>query len=242
MSTIQTSTTLQTSAKVISTTRMERRRPKLAEQVAERIRRDIISGRLSQGAMVAEIPTARRLNVSRVPVREALLVLEQDGLLVSESNGRCRVRTLTNTDFHEIYGIRLMLETTSFRLAALQHTSADLKSLQNNIRLMERARSLHKVTLLDLEFHQQIMQISRQSRLLHLWQTMRSQVQLFTAILQREISVVISSVREVSLQAHQACLQGIASRDPDIAGRCALEHLEPWQAWLRSTRPEGGVR
>ncbi len=218
-------------------TRPEGRRS-LADDVIQRIRQEIISGRLASGTMVAEIPTAQRLEVSRVPVREALMVLEQDGLLVCEDNGRCRVRMLTSCDFDEIYGIRLMLESESFRLAATTHTQADLQRLRDNLRQTERAGTLQRVTVLDLEFHDRIMQISRQSRLMHLWRTMLSQIQLFSAILQREISSVITNVQDVSLEAHEHCLRGIKSGDPDLARRCAIDHLEPWNEWLKSTRPE----
>ena len=71
----------------------------LGDGVARRLREEIISGNLLPGAMLAEIPTAERLGVSRVPVREALLVLERDGLLVFDERGRCRVRTLTARRF-----------------------------------------------------------------------------------------------------------------------------------------------
>ena len=66
----------------------------LSDGVAGQLREEIISGNLPPGAMLAEIPTAERLGVSRVPVREALLVLERDGLLVFDERGRCRVRAL----------------------------------------------------------------------------------------------------------------------------------------------------
>lgn len=213
----------------------------LADGVIERLRQEIISGLLASGTMVAEIPTAQRLNVSRVPVREAMMVLEHDGLLVFEDNGRCRVRTLTARDFDEIYEVRLMLEAEAFRLAAVNHTLADIKTLRDCIRQMERARTLNRVTLLDIKFHDHIVEMSRQSRLLYLWKTMRSQVQLFTATLQREISSVITNVRDVSVEAHEKCVVGIESRDPDLARQCAIEHLEPWSKWLKTTRPEGGA-
>lgn len=211
----------------------------LADNVVERIRNEIISGVLSPGTMLAEIPTAQRLEVSRVPVREAFRELEHDGLLVFEANGRCRVRTLTARDFDEIYNVRLMLETESFRLAALNHSEPDLKALRNNIRQLERVRSLNRMTLLDIEFHDQIMEMGRQSRLIHLWGVMHSQIQLFTAILQREISA-IKNIRDISIEAHEKCLRGIESRDPNLARQCAIDHLEPWSGWLKSTRLEGG--
>jgi DNA-binding GntR family transcriptional regulator len=165
--------------------------------------------------------------------------LEHDDLLVFEANGRCRVRTLTARDFDEIFNVRLMLETESFRLAALNHSEPDLKALRNNIRQMERVRSLNRMTILDIEFHDQIMEMSRQSRLIHLWGVMRSQIQLFTAILQREISA-IKNIRDISIEAHEKCLRGIESRDPNLARQCAIDHLEPWSGWLKSTRLEGG--
>lgn len=214
----------------------------LADQVLDQIRQEIISGKLAPGTMVAEVPTAQRLGVSRVPVREAMMVLEQDGLLVFEDNGRCHVRTLTAQDFAEIYGVRLMLETEAFRLASLNHTQADLQGVRENIRQMERAKSLHRVTLLDIDFHNRVIEIGRQSRLIHLWRVIRSQVQLFTATLQREISCVITNVREVSVESHEKCLRGIESGDPEMARNCAIEHLEPWNEWLTSTRPEGRVQ
>ncbi len=169
------------------------------------------------------------------------MVLGQDGLLVFEDNGRCHVRTLMPQDYEEIYGVRLMLETEAFRLAALHYTEGDLQGLRENIRQMERAKSLNRVTLLDIDFHNRVMEMGRQSRLMHLWSVMRSQVQLFTATLQREINSVITNIREVSVEAHLKCLRGIESGDPDMAKKCAIEHLEPWIEWLRLTRPEESV-
>jgi DNA-binding FadR family transcriptional regulator len=95
------------------------------------------------------------------------------------------------------------------------------------------------MTILDIEFHDQIMEMSRQSRLIHLWGVMRSQIQLFTAILRREISA-IKNIRDISIEAHEKCLRGIESRDPNLARQCAIDHLEPWSGWLKSTRLEGG--
>src|ERR1700693_5720133 len=97
----------------------------LAETVSARLRHEILSGELSPGAPVAEIPTAERLSVSRVPVREALLVLEQEGVLVFGARGRARVRSLSPGDHLEIYHGRLPLEKAAARLAAERGTEED---------------------------------------------------------------------------------------------------------------------
>ncbi|MGV3606323.1 MAG: GntR family transcriptional regulator [Planctomycetaceae bacterium] len=210
------------------------RQPTLAEQVTERLREEIISGQLVPGSMMAEIPTAERLGVSRVPVREATLVLERDGLLVFEGRGRCRVRALAPRDFQEIYDVRLLIEQESFRLAAKRHRDEDLAAMEANIQKMSRARSMGQTTLLDIEFHDLIVATSGHTRLQHLWRTMRGQIQLFTAALQREVFFVMTTVREAAVMAHRDCLKVIATRDEEAASRSAADHLVAWREWLET--------
>src|SRR5580698_9135113 len=102
----------------------------IAETVTARLRHEILSGVLLPGSAVAEIPTAERLSVSRVPVREALLVLEQEGLLVFGPRGRACVRTLSPGDHLEIYHARLSLEVAASRLAAERRSEDDLAAMQ----------------------------------------------------------------------------------------------------------------
>ena len=189
----------------------------LAEGVVAQLREEIISGGLAGGMRIAEIPTAERLGTSRVPVREAMLVLEREGLLVFEKRGRCSVRQLTPRDMDEIYEVRLLLEGESFRLAARNHTLDDLEKLEDNIEQMARARTLARITLLDIEFHDLIVAATRQSRLQHLWQVMRGQIQLFTAVLQREFEQRMQTVREVTVATHRKCVRVIRSRREEAA-------------------------
>ena len=207
----------------------------LADTVAQQLREEIVGGQLAPGSMVAEIPTAQRLGVSRVPVREATLVLERDGLLVFEARGRCRVRTLTARDFNEIYSVRLLLEVEAFKLAACNHTSDDLIRLEANIKLMARARSLARMTLLDIEFHDLILEAGRQTRLQHLWRVMRGQIQLFTAALQREYNQAKSTGPETTVASHLEALRIIKSRHEQAAEECARRHLKSWEDWMRTT-------
>jgi DNA-binding GntR family transcriptional regulator len=207
----------------------------LADTVAEQLREEIIGGDLAPGSMLAEIPTAQRLGVSRVPVREATLVLERDGLLVFEARGRCRVRTLTARDFNEIYSVRLLLEVEAFKLAARNHTSADLERMEANIKLMMRARSQSRVTLLDIEFHDIIVEAGRQSRLQHLWRVMRGQIQLFTATLQREYNKANATGSETTIASHNEVVRVLKSRDEQAAEKCARRHLKSWEDWMKAT-------
>lgn len=224
--------------RVEPTPRVTRRRTR-AEEVADQLREEIISGQLGGGAVLAEIPTSERLAVSRVPVREATLVLEREGLLVFDGRGRCRVRSLTARDLNEIYDVRLMLERECFRLAAVRRTAQQLRDMDANIEHMASARTLAHVTLLDIEFHDLIVEAADHSRWGHLWRMMRGQIQLFTASVQRDLNEVTSAVRESSVIAHRECLEVIRAQREDAAATCATKHLRAARRWLLAKRRDG---
>src|SRR4051794_31751949 len=85
-------------------------RRSLAEDATARIRRAIVAGEVMAGAALSEDGLAVQLGVSRVPVREALMQLEQEGLVEFDQRGRCRVRTFTEEDLEELYSMRCTLE------------------------------------------------------------------------------------------------------------------------------------
>ena len=150
-----------------------------------------------------------------------------------DERGRCRVRTLTLRDFKEIYEVRLLLECESFRLAATQRTAGQISAMQRNILQMAKARSLVRVTMLDIEFHDLIVAAAHHAQIAHLWAIMRGQIQLFTASLQRELDAITENVREASVEYHRECLKIIASRDAAGAVRAAHKHLQAWRDWRR---------
>ena len=145
----------------------------------------------------------------------------------------CTVR-----DLEEIYDARLLLERESFRLAAMRHTAEQLSAMRRSILRMEKARSIVRVTLLDIEFHELIVEAANHSRIAHLWAIMRGQIQIFTASLQRQLFGFADNVRETSVVAHRECLEIIASRDAAGAAEAARKHLQTWREWLLVNRAE----
>ena len=89
-----------------------------SDSTSEKLRREILDGRAAPGDLLAESAVARRLGVSRVPVREALFTLERDGLVEFSGTGRAYVKLLTPRDFEELLVLRLALEPLASRLAA----------------------------------------------------------------------------------------------------------------------------
>ena len=89
-----------------------------SDSAASLLRAEILNGTSEPGALLAESAVAKRLGVSRVPVREALFALEREGLVEFSPTGRAFVKALTPQDFEELYVLRLALEPLASRLAA----------------------------------------------------------------------------------------------------------------------------
>lgn len=94
-----------------------------------RIRADILSGEFPHGQRLLETSLAARYGVSRTPVREALVALQQDGLIERVDNG-FRVRTGTAEDVMEIYEARIALEAVAASAAARRHSELDVIRLR----------------------------------------------------------------------------------------------------------------
>src|SRR5215510_7547893 len=85
---------------------------------------------MKEGTSLPEAQTAAKLGVSRVPVREALVELERQGLVEFDENGRASVRAFTKDDVQEILSLRCALQRMAAGLAAAKMTDADLERLE----------------------------------------------------------------------------------------------------------------
>src|SRR3989454_12817004 len=84
----------------------------------ELIREAIIEGRLEPGRRLKEEELARELGISRTPVREALLMLQAEDLVVATPNRGATVRVHDANDLHDLYELRALLEGYATRRAA----------------------------------------------------------------------------------------------------------------------------
>jgi DNA-binding GntR family transcriptional regulator len=118
-----------------------------AERVYAFIRDDIVRGRHAAGAHLREVEIAAALGTSRTPVREALLQLEAEGLVVLSRNSGANVRAYSLDDAREIYWMRSMLEGRAAARAAARITAADIKALAALCDAMEAGAQGEEVDL-----------------------------------------------------------------------------------------------
>jgi DNA-binding GntR family transcriptional regulator len=202
-----------------------------SDSAATLLRAEILNGTTAPGALLAESAVAKRLGVSRVPVREALFALEREGLVDFSATGRAFVKALTPQDFEELFVLRLALEPLASRLAA-PTLKADITQLEKNVAATRRARSVQEVTRLDLEFHQLILAASGNARLLKLWCSLRGELELWLGRLHRSHQLQTRETLQETVDAHQGIVESFKSQTPAACERLMREHILGWREWL----------
>lgn len=150
----------------------------LREQVYAQIRQAIFERTLKPGDHIQERELTPLLNISRTPLREALGLLERDGLVQYFPNRGWFVTKYTPPEIEEIFAIRSGLENLAADLIIERLTETDFADLQARIdELGEaiRADDVPRKYRLDMEFHQRLVEMAGNRRLLHLWQNIAVQ-------------------------------------------------------------------
>src|SRR4051794_32497217 len=129
----------------------------LAVAVVERLRQTILEGHVAPGEPLREEHLAAALEVSRGPVREALLQLEREGLVVRRPHRGAVVARLSRRDLEEVFSLRLALERLGFQWAARRATDEDFALMEGAVAVQAEQLpgnvSRQRAAQLDLEFH-----------------------------------------------------------------------------------------
>jgi DNA-binding GntR family transcriptional regulator len=155
------------------------RRRGLADEVADRIRDAIFNGAYAPGAQLREVELAKALDVSRGPVREALLRLEREGLVRSAWHRGATVTTLSPEDVAEIDSLRGALEQLAVEQLVAHASDDDIADIEKAADRMQRAEDEHEMIRCDIAFHDAVYAAAHHRRLEDAWHAIRSQVHLF---------------------------------------------------------------
>jgi DNA-binding GntR family transcriptional regulator len=157
-------------------------RRSLSDDVVDRLRSAIVRGTFAPGQRLSEVALAEAFSVSRGPIREALTVLEREGLLKVERHRGAWVTLLSRQDIDEIYELRLALERLAMERAARLATSEDCAAMAEVIELLRDAverKAVFDTVALDVRFHDLIYRAARHDRLYQSWALLRPQIETF---------------------------------------------------------------
>ncbi|WP_391207863.1 GntR family transcriptional regulator [Psychrobacillus sp. L4] len=151
----------------------------LSDHVVTLIRKMILNGTLKPGERINQAQLAEKLQISRGPIREALRLLQNEGLIKYELNKGTYITTLSNEDAYEIYTLRGLLEGKAAQLALKNIQAQDFERLQELMEGFEKSfieNDLESQAQYDILFHQTVVRASKHNRLIHMHQQLDTQV------------------------------------------------------------------
>ena len=203
----------------------ERRNISIADQIFEQLEREILSGKYQRGEVLSELRLARELDVSRTPIREALLRLAQENLLVESGRGMM-VLGISVEDMLDMYDIRIRLEGEAARRAASNITEEQLAEMLELTELQRfyinkqgNSSSEHTKNL-DSQFHELLYRSCGSSAYTEVLCSIHKKMTKF-----RKASVSKQSRALQSNDEHMEIYRALAAHDPDAAEAAVLTHI-----------------
>jgi DNA-binding GntR family transcriptional regulator len=204
----------------------------LVELAVDQLRREILGGAFAPGDRLVEEQITRRYQISRAPLREALRLLAQQGLVEHLPRRGVRVATLSDTDVDELFEVRDVLERHAVTkalpgagsLAGLRRALAAMRDAAAAGRAFERADAHRR-------FHVELVALAGQRQLLLTYEAVIVRLQLHMAMnLKREEEMVASS--DDGIRRHVLLLEAIETDDPaqvltSLASHGAQTYLTP---------------
>jgi DNA-binding GntR family transcriptional regulator len=194
----------------------------LRQIVYERIRKNIVTAELLPGELISLRSLATSLGVSQMPVREALLQLERENVVVIENNKSIRVNKLTSKELDEILWIRLSLETMAAEKACELRADSCLPKLETLIAEMwdstDRPKEYFKK---NVKLHFSIYHLAKSPNLLQIIDGLWARVGPYL-----NIQILgLAHLRKVAMICHERMFQALAERDKTKMREALAEDL-----------------
>lgn len=151
----------------------------LRDVVFQTLREAILKGDLRPGERLMELQLAAKLGVSRTPIREAIRMLEQEGLAVTIPRKGAEVARMTEKNMEDVLQIREALDDLAVQVACDKMTEEQLKNLTLAMKNFENAiqtGNLSKIVAYDVEFHDIIYESTDNPKLVTLLNNLREQI------------------------------------------------------------------
>lgn len=187
----------------------------------ERLKQAILSGEIRAGQQLVELSLARWIGVSRTPIREALMRLEQDGLAYRNAHGLV-VRDRSPEEILDLYDTRIVLESTAGRVAAERRTEHDIRLLRWNLTFGREVASDDAEAMVDAnrQFHRVVWQSTHNESLIDLLERLDLHLGRYPG------TTLASPGRwAAALEEHERLVDAIEQRKTDEAAEIAQNHF-----------------
>ena len=195
----------------------------LRDVVFQTLRAAILKGELKPGERLMELQLAAKLGVSRTPIREAIRMLEQEGLAVTIPRKGAEVAKMTEKDMEDVLQIRRSLEDLAVRLSCDNINAAQLQELRVAMEeFVEKSKSDNVVEIAkaDVNFHEILYKASNNPKLLLLLSNLREQMYRYRVEYLKDTSIYPRLIEE-----HRQMYDALMAKDKEKAASYVEQHL-----------------
>lgn len=191
------------------------------------IRNKIITGELKPGTRLVDSQLAERYGISRTPVRDAIRKLTEEGLVVSNIKKGYYVFEVTKKDIVEIFEIRLIIDRAVITklITAIIPSNYEfyIKELQRIEQKLDEGikQSANEFIKYDEDFHDSLIRLSNNSRLINMYTDIRIQTKAF-----RSLTSLSEERIEKAYRSHKEILKNIENMDLENALKAIENHVE----------------
>lgn len=202
----------------------------LRDVVFHTLREAILHGELKSGERLMEIKLANRLGVSRTPIREAIRMLELEGLVIMVPRKGAQVAQITEKDLKDVLEVRMGLEELAVKFACERITPEQMSKLEQAAREFEtqvysvEQEDITALAEADVKFHELIYQATGNQRLVQLINNLREQMYRYRIEYLKDVKI-----RESLIEEHNAICQALKNRDAQSAYRYTFVHISRQQ-------------
>lgn len=194
-----------------------------SDMVYQVLREALMTGVIPPGQRLAEEHLARRFDVSRTPVREALFRLEAEGFAERIPRRGLVASQITPQEIIDVYVVRESMDGLAAELAAVHATPADISTLvelNNQFAAAVNTLDMDRLVILNLRFHEALAQASRNAILLDMVKQIHHRVRRFPGT-----TFAKPGRGPVASEEHRQLIQAIAEHDAATARRVATAHM-----------------
>ena len=195
----------------------------LRDVVFNTLREAILTGELEPGERLMEIKLAEKLGVSRTPIREAIRMLQIEGLVNITPRKGTVVAEISKDDLKNVLEVRKVLEKLAVELACMKITEEEILGLKENLKEFSTAikkKNPSEIAKIVVAFHDIIYKSTRNTRLIQIMFNIREQMYRY-----RLEYIKDQDTRETVVRDHEKLIEAIVNKDVENAKNIIVGHI-----------------
>lgn len=196
----------------------------LRDVVFRTLRQAILTGEMKPGERLLEIHLANKLGVSRTPIREAIRMLELEGLVIMVPRRGAQVAQITEKSMSDVLEVRCALDELAVELACERISAAEKEELYDACKAFEKAtltKQVHVIAKADVEFHDIIFKAAGNPRLTQMINNLAEQMYRY-----RFEYIKDESQHQMLIEEHRNIYESIIKHDVKAAKESIRLHIE----------------